>query len=562
MKLRDIETKLYVSGVSVAIEQPARQLNEILGVRERVQAGVTDLTGEREKLYKSMLSSRRKKVGWKVARGAIIGATIGAGAGALGEWAGEHINSYFGWDHAAGGDGKTAEKVAQMTQEQLVEAKKRAMEKVLKQGLGKIPGQVFKIHAQAGEGLTNVARDFIHDYLAQQHQLLQDQGVHWTREQLVYAEDFLRRHLEDHIQPGDIYQVKGAAIQDALEKAKLLGSGQSANLKEKWVGKIVEKTWQKMLDYSHSINPENNFAETVHEEALHAVKNLDHVPAPAATVVKEGVRKALEGAVHEISVNAKSEAATRSIIYGILGVGVGTGAVLERKYGKSISSWYSSARDRLKTVLQEKKTEETIAKEELKAEPKTKDQVDELEGQLREENLIVIELNPASDSDPDSDYESLSKLKSALAKLPPDQYQLQGHSFRLGAENGVREDGTIVVDRGQSEKDLVKYLENGLLEAAETREIDLKARHLVNEFEKKGIEVKSTLHGHKLFQGLQSFEESLGDLSEEIKKQLGDKELWFIEPGEIVPEGTLAIQFNAKPMEMHELVEKYLSEHK
>lgn len=566
LKLRDIETKLRSAGLVREAASPASALHEVLGIRQDMQAGGTDLGEERGKLYKDMLNRRRRAVAWKVAKGALVGAAIGAGAGYLGELAGKALAEHFDWGRPSveGGAGVSAQ-LARDSREHLVELQKLAMREAIQKGAMELPLHEFSISAQAGEGLTNIARDFLHDYLAQQHEL--NPGMHWefSREQLIYAEDFLRRQLEDHVQTGNLYQLKGEQIAEALARAHELSPEELANLKANWIGKVSEASWQKILDYGHLVNPGNNFAETVHQHALSAAAVVEHAPAGAVGHV-----------LHNVAQGAESESTTRKIVYGVLkGVGVaaagGLAYSIYRRARKTSPTPDEALADKIEAVEDRGAAVQSASSdvpehaaaagaEQHAAEatgPESAPGSDwknwvskqnkALQKDLRGKFGVEIDVNP--NSNPDAVYRGLVNLRNGLAESS--QNEIRGTHFRLGAETKVSDDGVINLGRDFGSLELIPLLS----ESKQALQAGVKLESLRSELSAIGIETKTNLTREKLLAGLQSLWEALRGLPPDKIRGL---KLYFQEhDNDSVPEG-LGIVYNMKADSMRAAISDHL----
>ncbi len=100
--------------------------------------------------------------------------------------------------------------------------------------------QKFTIAAKKGEGLTNEARNLIHDYWLNKMQISGKSGQELTQDQLaklIYAEDLLKDEFlnqsvgpEHIIQPGQNFELTGAQIENALNRADDLSPEKLANI--------------------------------------------------------------------------------------------------------------------------------------------------------------------------------------------------------------------------------------------------------------------------------------------------------------------------------------------
>ncbi|MBI4049821.1 MAG: hypothetical protein HY398_00025 [Candidatus Doudnabacteria bacterium] len=250
MKLRDIGTKLAQEG------GPEQIFSQRLDDDK-----TTALTGARGEIYKKMLDTRSKHIRSKAGIGLLKGAAIGAVGGTLGALISDYV---AGWRHLE--DLKTAkapvnQEIIDYVQDRAREAKEAAIERSLDHSMDQLASHSFTQHVQSGEGLTHVARGFIHDYLTQ------DNRIRLSREQLLYAEDYLQKHMTDHLQPGQEYVLKGQQILDAISAARTLTEDKIENLKQNWVSKVAEKVWDRTQDYSQTFDSTNQFTQGFVREA-------------------------------------------------------------------------------------------------------------------------------------------------------------------------------------------------------------------------------------------------------------------------------------------------------
>lgn len=260
-------------------------LQSLEQIKEKI-ARYLELAGEQENLglsqEKRTLHDELKKelklksIRWKnVRNGALTGALVGAFGGFLGagivDIGGKVTEHFFGGGHADVTDhvaGVEQEPVAvpDAVQQQIKETYCTEYAKAVSVEAHRLNSEIFTGVVDNGEGITHAGREAIHDYIAEQGQLGQDFMM--DREQLIYAEDYLRKTLQDSVvQQGTTIGFTGDQIRGALQKAASLNAEQIDNLREHWTGKISEKTWERMLDYSTDYNPQNNFAEGLLREA-------------------------------------------------------------------------------------------------------------------------------------------------------------------------------------------------------------------------------------------------------------------------------------------------------
>ncbi len=392
LRLRDIESKIQAQKIDNS--KPLEVVTgQVLGIREQA-LGMTELEGRRKDLYQEMLQTRRKQVLWKVAKGAGKGALIGAAGGALAEYAAEQIKDWLEEGKEAAVATPEAAELARQTKEQALagmaekveEAEKAALLQAVRKGIDDLPNQIFEINAQAGEGLTHISRNAIHDYLVQ----LQQFGIEPTAEmkldqaQLVYAEDWLRREIEqvEIVQPGEEFKIKGELIAKALGKAQSLSEQELTNLKENWVGKIGERTWQKIMDYSQPFNEANNFSQVVHDKAIVAEEQAAAQVKKAAEAVAAGAKKlAAEKAgeaVEKVGRTAKDERTLKYILGTVLGVGAAAAAGFTAyRYREKIAGVFGGATD----ALRQRITQARESRPRVPATPEQKGKVKEGEAE-------------------------------------------------------------------------------------------------------------------------------------------------------------------------------------
>jgi len=191
-----------------------------------------------------------KKVTKSAGKGALVGALGGALGGLASGWIAEHL-------------GHSADDLANIHAGHIDQAYSSAIEN----GRAGVLNGNYVEHVLAGDkGLTDEARNAIHDYMINLHSLSAEQAPHFTTEQYIYAEDWIVKNALNHsatiLHPGDTITVSGTAIQQALEHAQNLSQEQLANLTELISHQphlISQHTadWLNNFDYA---NPENGQA--------------------------------------------------------------------------------------------------------------------------------------------------------------------------------------------------------------------------------------------------------------------------------------------------------------
>ncbi len=234
-----------------------------------------EFTPEKQELYRELRKELGGVRGKEIMKGCLKGAAIGAVGGLIGEglmnWLG--VKEAFAQAPGTGGAGAAVKgEASRALQEKMAavgrEAHAKAYEKAIEAGAEALKQKDFAAIVEKGQGGTHIARKLIADYIGQNGHLTG--GVGMGRAQLVYAEDLMRKTLlgkEHALQIGERFTLKGQQILDVLSKANELSKEQVDNLNKKWVGKISQKTWERVLDYSHPFTAENNFAGTIIKQA-------------------------------------------------------------------------------------------------------------------------------------------------------------------------------------------------------------------------------------------------------------------------------------------------------
>jgi len=94
-------------------------------------------------------------------------------------------------------------------------------------------GEGYVAKADGGDGVTNLARKAAKDYLVKNP----DDSI--TKEQKIYIEDYLRKHVsQGRIRVGDSRTFSDSLMKDAISKAKQLNAAQLKNL-EKYSARVT-----------------------------------------------------------------------------------------------------------------------------------------------------------------------------------------------------------------------------------------------------------------------------------------------------------------------------------
>jgi hypothetical protein len=211
------------------------------------------------------------KVMKSTGKGALVGALGGALGGLASGWIAEHLGQQ-------GADGLTAIHAGHVGQ---------AYSSAIENGREGALNGTYVEHVLAGDkGLTEEARKAVHDYLTNLHSLGAGQAPDLSTAQYIYAEDWLVKNAIDHgstvLHPGDVINISGAGIQQALEHAQNLSQDQLANLTELISHQphlISQHTadWLNNFDYA---NPENGQAvASLLQEAGNSVEYTINNPA-------------------------------------------------------------------------------------------------------------------------------------------------------------------------------------------------------------------------------------------------------------------------------------------
>lgn len=270
---------------------------------------------EAEKLIKKIeLQQEKSKVrAGKVIRAAIYGAAIGSFGAVIGGTAAHYLAEYVsgllglhGAEHAtaaamekgralAGGLAK--EKFKQATEEGLASAKgdlsqqalqqkfeaafQGAKEGIKQQAKEKLIEQKFSAIVEKGDGLTQVMRKTIHDYIVNQAALDPEAIKNITVEKLVYMEDLLVKEklqagMEHMLQAGHPpIEVDGKDVIHALQEADKLNPAQLDHLKDLLShGKhlVSEHTREAMLNFKQLFNGGNDHSKEILDPLIKTLK--------------------------------------------------------------------------------------------------------------------------------------------------------------------------------------------------------------------------------------------------------------------------------------------------
>ena len=269
-KMRDIETQLGISKAEEAAgaKDSKERIKRFLEERKKSFAA-TDLSAEAQKIFQDMLSARKKKVFWRVTRGALVGAAMGAAGAAAAEAVSAFAEKYMSdvtpqHAEAAAAKVRTLKDAAKgMLMEKRMALNELAMQKAMEW----LPQREFVAHAEQGEGVTHLARKLIHDYLTEGNKLAPQGEL--TPAQLIYAEDSLRHMIGDKaLALGEEVKVDGSKITDAIAQARGLAAEKLESIKQDYVGKVSGQAWEKVQNYDHIFDAGNRMAaEQAFEEA-------------------------------------------------------------------------------------------------------------------------------------------------------------------------------------------------------------------------------------------------------------------------------------------------------
>ncbi len=278
---------------------------------------------------------------------------IGTAAGMLGGAAGygmhavmdsEYVRSVFGWEPGQKSSEKVAEKaitetgkvlkVDPVTAEQVTnnvgqlqhETLTSHSKELIAQAQRELLQEKFSVAAEKGEGATHAARDLIHDYIINAENLGDKPRMSLTPEQLaklVYAEDSLMKEhflgqtagVEHIVQPGQKFELTGAQIQAALDKADKLTPEQLASMSKmlNTPGHQLSEQTQEWLKKDQLDNGENSFWNKIADKIQQsAEKNSLPVDSIAVDAQQEAARAATEHAAGETLTSAEKAKADES----------------------------------------------------------------------------------------------------------------------------------------------------------------------------------------------------------------------------------------------------------
>jgi len=140
----------------------------------------------------------------------------------------------------------------------------------------------FTVGPAEGEGLTHISRKLIHDYLVNQKQVLGDSFEGLSKEQLVYAEDFLQKKLAiinegTVLKPDTSFTQNGAELAEIIQKAEDLTPKQLEHVKDMLEKDpshyLSKKTVEFMTNFDELTYDGNKFYEALVKQAGAEVKN-------------------------------------------------------------------------------------------------------------------------------------------------------------------------------------------------------------------------------------------------------------------------------------------------
>jgi hypothetical protein len=314
---------------------------------------------EARRLIKDIEFAEQKNKGIKkhIAIGALRGALTGALGGAVGGAIAHYLTDYFfpGSIVAAASEVKDStveagvggsasvdigEQIVQANLQRQAEVAVAGAKEVWEQTDKSMGGKAFTAVIERGQGATHAARNAVHDYLVNHKYNGNDLSI----ERLVYAEDYLRRKLENQgeriFHPGEVVKFKAEDVAEAWQKAEKLNDKQVENLSRLLKTpkhRLSERTIAAMKNLSALHNAENNFAQGVIETPGggpedvpgNALKEIEervykNVSEKAAAEV-EAIRQAYEQAQEAAKQIPQQKEATNSILVASL---IGGGLVL------------------------------------------------------------------------------------------------------------------------------------------------------------------------------------------------------------------------------------------
>ncbi|MBL8029905.1 MAG: hypothetical protein JNN11_01520 [Candidatus Doudnabacteria bacterium] len=136
----------------------------------------------------------------------------------------------------------------------------------------KIQEKVYQATFEKTQSLTIAARNLVHDYLTNENVLNKfGKSSNLSIEQMVYAEDYLRRKLEAlGYGPNTNFGVQGELVAEAVEKSKHLTHAQIENLKQ--LLNTDHKLSQAVREFLPNLQPDNFVNES--NDLIHTPKVL------------------------------------------------------------------------------------------------------------------------------------------------------------------------------------------------------------------------------------------------------------------------------------------------
>jgi hypothetical protein len=254
--------------------------NKIAFILKTSETARDNINREQKKEIKALIEeikfkTEKSEVNWNkvmksTGKGALVGALGGTLGGLASGWIAEHL-------------GHSVDDLAAIHAGHVGQAYSSAIEGGRDHALN---GDYVE-HVLAGDkGLTEEARNAIHDYMINLHSLGAGQVPDMTTAKYIYAEDWLVKNVLDHgstvLHPGEVVSVSGANIQLALEHAQNLSTDQLNNLTElishqpHLISQHTED-WLNNFDYA---NPENGqMAASLLQEAGNSVEYTINNPA-------------------------------------------------------------------------------------------------------------------------------------------------------------------------------------------------------------------------------------------------------------------------------------------
>jgi hypothetical protein len=280
----------------------------------------------KELMRELKFKTEKSKVDWNrvmksAGKGALVGALGGALGGVASGWVAEHV-----FHHGAEAGGNLADIHAGHVGQ--------AYSSTIENGKDSVMNANYVEHVISGDkGLTEEARKAIHDYVVNMNSIGANQTPHLSTEQFIFAEDWLVKNGINHaggiLHPGEVINIGGSSIQQAIEHAQNLTPDQMANL-----GNLIshqphlisQHTAEWLNDINFFANPDNgNVAFTLIDQARAAAEAAASDPGimeatalAAGAVLSEGVayqipREAAHYLWHLSGTDTDSESKPKSI---------------------------------------------------------------------------------------------------------------------------------------------------------------------------------------------------------------------------------------------------------